>query len=236
MRKVHIVGKSEEKIEEMKKKLSSRGFEIADENPELVISYGGDGMFLISERVFPGIPKISLRDSEVGNMTHDLDICEVIDLYLEEKYQIEELIKIKGIWKGKFETRELIGLNDIVIRNVLPTEAIRFRYKTNESDWSKTLIGDGLVISTPYGSNKGAYFYSITRKKFEKGLGIAFNNVTEEEKPLYISKEDKIEIEIIRGNALMVADNNRDYINLESKDKIIVHLTKDTAKRILLKK
>jgi NAD+ kinase len=219
----------------MKAKLEERGFFLVEENPELVISYGGDGMFLISERVFPGVPKILIRDSEVGNMTHDFDICKVIDLYMGGKFSLVESRKLKGVRRGKFEVRELIGVNDIVVRNSLPTEAIRFRYRVNEGEWSPVLIGDGIVVSTPYGSNKGAYFYSIVRKKFDCGIGVAFNNVTEERAPLILAADDFLEVELVRGIGVMVADNNRDYINLESGDKIKVHLVDEVARRIVLK-
>jgi len=148
-----------------------------------------------------------------------LDIFEVLDLYSSGKYNVEEILKLKAVYRGQFEVRELIGVNDIVIRNSLPTEALRFRYRIGESDWSDVLIGDGLVISTPYGSNKGAYFYSVVGSKFDSGIGVAFNNVTEDLKPVYLGEDDFVEIEIIRGVGVMVADNNRDYVNLENGDK-----------------
>lgn len=234
VKKVAIVGKDTSKVDLMKGKLLKRGFEFVEENPDLVISYGGDGMFLIAERIFPEVPKILIRDSDVGNMTCDLDICEIIDLYLAEKFEIEEIKKLKGIHRGRFEVRNLIGVNDIVIRNSLPTEAIRFRYRINNGEWSNILIGDGLVVSTSYGSNKGAYFYSISQKSFESGIGVAFNNITEKVEPLFLSFEDKIEIEITRGSGIMVSDNNRDFINLEMGDKIIVNEIEDVARRIVL--
>ena len=235
MNRVSIVGKDIEKIGKMKEKLSRRGFEFVEENPDLVISYGGDGMFLIAERIFPEVPKILIRDSDVGNMTYDLDICEVIDLYLTGKFKVEEIRKLKGTHRGRFEFRSLIGVNDIVLRNSLPTEAIRFRYRVNEGKWSEVLIGDGLVVSTAYGSNKGAYFYSIAKKSFDSGIGIVFNNITEVIEPLFLSSRDKFEVEIVRGIGVMVSDNNRDFINLESEDKVVICEIEDIAKRIVLK-
>lgn len=235
MKKIHILGKSQERVDEMKQKVLKKDFEIVEENPELVICYGGDGMFLISERIFPGVPKISVRDSDVGNMTHDLKIEEILDKYISGDFIVEEIRKLKAIRKGRFEVRELIGVNDLVLRNSLPTEAIRFKYRINDGDWSDVLIGDGLIVSTPYGSNKGAYFYSIVRRKFEEGIGVAFNNVTEYSEPLYLGENDLIEIELVRGIGVMVADNNRDYINLEQGDRIKINLIEDFAKRIVLK-
>lgn len=236
MKKVAILGKDSEKTNELTEKFNRRGFELVNQEPDVVICYGGDGMFLIGERVFPGIPKILVKDSDVGNMAHDMDICDVIDLYLDKKFEVEEIRKIKAVMKGRFEVRSLLAVNDFVIRNSLPTEALRFRYRVNEGEWSDVLIGDGLVISTPYGSNKGAYFYSITQGSFQKGIGVAFNNTTDRIEPISLEDEDDIEIEIVRGTGVMVADNNRDFVNLEVGDKIIIDKIDDVARRVLLKK
>jgi NAD kinase len=236
MKKIHIIGKDSEKILKLKKNISEFGFEYTDENPDLVITYGGDGMFLIAERIFPGVPKIMIKDSKICNNCCDLSIEEILKKYKEENFVIEKIPKLKALFKGRFESRELIGVNDIVIRNSLPTEALRFKIKIN-SEFLKNceeFIGDGIVIATPYGSNKGAYFYSITGKKFEEGFGLAFNNTTDNEIPIFLNDEKKIEVEITRSQGVLVADNNRDYINLEQGDKIIIEKIPEIARRIIL--
>ena len=235
MKKIHIIGKDSVKVEEMKECLESEGYSYVETNPDLVVSYGGDGMFLISERIFPGVPKILIRDSDIGNQCFGGNILEVLKMYSRGKCEVQEIKKLKGIHNGRFEFRELIGVNDIVLRNSLPTEAIRFRYRINEGAWSEILVGDGLVISTPYGSSKGAYFYSIVQKSFSSGIGIAFNNISEFREPLFLSSEESIEIEITRGIGVLVSDNNRDFINLEKGDKIVVKQIGDIARRIIVK-
>lgn len=234
MKKINIFGKDVEKKEELKKKLLEKGFEYSEENPNLVICYGGDGIFLIAERVFPEVPKILIRGSKISNCGVDCTIEEILEKYERKEYEIQKLKKLKAIYKGEFETRSLIGVNDIVIRNSLPTEAIRFRIKINEKEFEKEFIGDGIVISTPYGSTKGAYFYSITQKSFQEGIGIAFNNITEKQEQKILGAEGKIEITITRGPGILVVDNNRDFINLEKGDRIIVEKISDFAQRIIL--
>lgn len=238
MKRVHILGKEASKIKNLKEKLEKRGFEYVDENPELVVCYGGDGMFLISERVFPGVEKLLIKDSLICNMGHDLSIEEVIDLYEKGSYDVKEIKKLKATFKGRFETRELVGVNDIVIRNSLPTEAIRFKVSCcdNEIDSSEVLIGDGVVVATSYGSSKGAYFHSICRKGFDRGIGVAFNNVSEEKDCIILDENNEISIEIVRGPAVLVADNNRDFINLENGDKVFIRQIGDVARRVVLKK
>ena len=235
MKRIHIVGKDLEKVSELKEELARRGLVYVEENPEIVISYGGDGMFLIAERKFPGVPKISVRDSDVGNMACGFGVGRILDSYLSGVFEIEEIRKLKGVYRGRFEQRELIGTNDIVIRNSLPTEALRFRYRINGGDWSEVFIGDGVVVSTAYGSNKGAYFYSIAGHSFRDGIGVAFNNVTGDVAPLFLLDNDSIEVEVVRGVGVLVADNNRDFINLESGDRIVVGGIDDVARRIVLK-
>jgi len=230
MRKVSIIGKNPEKIENLKEILLKKNLVYSEENPDVVIACGGDGTFLISERRFPGIPKILLRDSHTCKQCCDWNIESIIERFNQGKYNIAEIKKLKAICEGA-ETRELIGINDIVIRNTLPTEAIRFKLKINEKELGE-FIGDGIVISTPYGS--GGYFSSITRNKFEKGIGIAFNNLTEHRDFLIVNHKDKIEIEITRGPGVLVADNNRDFIDLEKGSKIMIIGIEDTAKKIVL--
>ena len=228
--KFAVVGRE---VEDLKKKIKENGFEYDKENPEIVICYGGDGTFLISERVYPGVPKILVKASPVCNKGHEIKIEKVLEKFNKKEFTIQEIKKLKAVYQGSFETRSLIGVNDIVIRNSLPTEALRFKIKAK--NFNKNFIGDGLVIATNYGSSQGAYFYSITRKEFKKGIGIAFNNVTSEQEYKLISEEDEIEIEIIRGPGVLVADNNRDYINLEKGDEIKIFQTNEIAKRFILK-
>ena len=228
--KFAVIGRE---TEELKKKVQEKGFEYDKENPEVVICYGGDGIFLIGERVYPGVPKVLVKGSPISNKGHEIKIEKVLEKFNKKEFTIQEIKKLKAVYQGAFETRSLVGVNDIVIRNSLPTEALRFKLKTK--NFNKGFIGDGLVIATNYGSSRGAYFYSITKREFEKGIGIAFNNVTKKQESKIISGKDEIEIEITRGPGVLVADNNRDYINLEKGDKIKIFQTNEIAKRLILK-
>ena len=79
-----------------------------------------------------------------------------VSVFENGKYKIENQIKLEIIIKGK----KILCLNDFVLRNKNPYEAIRFTVNGKEK------IGDGVVVSTPFGST--AYFNSITKKKFKK--------------------------------------------------------------------
>jgi len=231
MVKVGIVSKSKGKKKEIIRFLRKHNLKFTKSKPDIVISYGGDGMFLISEDLFPGVPKVLLRDSKICNNCTNLDKDEIFERINKGKYSIKKIPKIKAIKNSK-KKLSLIGVNDIVIRNLLPTEAIRFEYKINNKTYSKEILGDGVVISTPFGSNPGTYFYTITRKTLKNGFGLAFNNTTIKKSEIKLKPKDKIKISISRGPGVLVADNNRKFIHLKDSDYIEISIDKSTAKLV----
>ncbi|MFA5019955.1 MAG: hypothetical protein WC533_02550 [Candidatus Pacearchaeota archaeon] len=229
MKKICIVGKDMENSKKLKEHLLKLGFEYSEENPSLVIAYGGDGTLLIAERQFPGVLKILVKDSNTSSKACNLHIEDIIKKYLAHDYEIEIINKLKAIANLSSKTRELTGMNDIVIRNTLPTEAVRFESFINNKLIGE-FIGDGVVIATPYGST--AYFHSITRKNICNGIGIAFNNITAEKPLLNLENKERIKFKILRGPAVLVADNNRDFINLEKGDEVEIFQGDEFAKII----
>lgn len=235
--KIAGISRNVEELEEIKKeinlfsqKFNHKRYVFVKSFPDLVIAYGGDGTLLIAERKFPGIPKVLIKKSKTCRKGQDLHIKEILKRIENKDYKIKEIQKIKAKVKTSSGTKELIAINDLVIRNTLPTEAIRFKLFINNKEYGE-FIGDGLVIATPFGST--AYFNSITRKTFKKGIGIAFNNTHDLVNPTIINEKSKIKIVLLRGPAVLVGDNNRDFINLEDNDKIIIQQTKQKAKMLV---
>ncbi|MCX6821753.1 MAG: hypothetical protein NTW30_03150 [Candidatus Aenigmarchaeota archaeon] len=168
--KVAIIGKERELIEE---KLSEFGLESDKKNPDVVISFGGDGTALYGERVYPGIPRIMVKHSKFCVKSKEDDYSEVLNSLREKKYKIKEEMKVEVIVNDD-STKKLIGLNEVGIHHKIPTKALRLKIMINGKNIEDEQISDGFIVATPYGST--AYFYSICRKKFSKGLGIAFKN------------------------------------------------------------
>ena len=126
MKKIAIVGRNLERVDEIKKEFLDGGFEYSD-SPEIVVVSGGDGSLLVSEREFPGIPKLLVRDSPTCQKCNDLDISEIIRLISKEDFGVREIKKIRAVIRD----REVSGLNDIIIRNKLPNSALRFEVSIN---------------------------------------------------------------------------------------------------------
>lgn len=218
--KVYLYGKSASNTRDL---VDKSGFTIVDTNPDLIISYGGDGTLLSSEREFPGVPKLPIRNSQFCKkcLNHEDEV--VLNNLTKGKLQLKEYKKIET----EILYKPFFALNDFVIRNTEPIHTIRFKIVQNQS-LSKIYIGDGIVLSTPFGST--GYFKSITGKSFEKGWGLAFNNTTEKLNPLFLDEDEQIGFQLVRGKATLSFDNSPDIFNIDEGSELKFKLSDQTAR------
>lgn len=213
--KVILTGKNSKNIEELVKSI---GLEIVTSNPEVIISYGGDGTLLASERLYPGIPKFPIRDSRFCNKCAEHKDEVLLKNLLEDKLQLKEYRKLET----EVLYKTFYALNDFVVRNSSPIHTIRF--ETN----NKFLIGDGIVVSTPFGSS--GYFKSITGEAINDGFGLAFNNTTENISPIILKDNQKVNFKLMRGKATLSMDNNPDIFIIDEGSELIFKLSNQVAK------
>jgi len=219
--------------------LNMFGHDIDNNKPDFVITYGGDGTVLYSERKYPGIPKITIRAGSVGfKCRYSIEELEDVLIKIDSgEYKLKEEMKLETIYQG----RKYLSLNEVQLHNASPIKAIRFSvYIENEILFEK-VIGDGVVIATPFGSS--AYYYSVGGEKFDKGVGIALNNPYNiKEKPVVIDEgfDYSINIKILRDDGLLLFDNDSNMIKIDKQlklskggDNIVVKRSKDTAKFVL---
>lgn len=224
--KVLLYGKNAQDIKPLVEEL---GFEIVEENPKVVISYGGDGTLLSSEREFPSIPKLPIRDSKVCNKCSAHETNHLLQLLKDNKIELTQEPKLET----EFEGNKLVALNDIVIRNKSAYHAIRFYLFLNDNrfpinDSPSLIIGDGIVASTAFGST--GYYQSITKSTFENNFRLAFNNIIGEIPPLEFTKNDQIKLKIVRGPADLTSDNNPETIELVEGNEVIIQTSAQSAK------
>lgn len=215
--KVLLTGKNSKDIVSLVKNL---GFEIVTSGPDAVISYGGDGTLLFSERAYPGIPKLPIRNSLLCNKCPKHDEIILLKKLLTDKLNLKEYRKLEITILYQTFT----ALNDFVIRNTQPIHTIRFQTTVT----NKLLIGDGVVISTPFGSS--GYFKSITGSTFKKGFGLCFNNTTEQLTPVFFKENGTITIKLIRGTATLSFDNNPDIFNIDEGSELTFKLSDQVAR------
>jgi len=212
--KVTVVSNSPEDIvtllEQHKIEVIQRG------TPDVVISYGGDGSLLVAERKFQGVPKFPIRDTRFSPLCKKHSHENLIKEFLSGRLQKSNMIKLSASFHGK----EILALNDIFIHNYNRLTAIRCQIAIDGEIYAKEAASDSLGIATPHGST--AYFKNITGTIFRVGIGIAFSHSREREEHIIISEDSKINITILRGPAIMVADNSSDIISVDSGDEITV--------------
>ncbi len=215
--KIQLYGKNSEDI---KKVATDLGFELVSNNPEVIISYGGDGTLLASENKYPKTPKLPIRDSKVCRKCSDHQTEHLLKMLLNNQISLTTQPKLETIFipkKSSSQQGKLIALNDIVIRNKSAYHAIRFFVSKNGKHVTDyLLIGDGIVASTPFGST--GYYQSITKSTFEKNFRIVFNNTVTHIPPLEFNNQDIITIDLVRGPGEMTSDNNPETIELLEGD------------------
>lgn len=203
-----------------------QGLEIVESDPDIVLTYGGDGLLLGSEHAFPGVPKLPLRHSRHGKKCEPHEIREAVGRLLEGNLRVTRHTKVRAEVKGV----TLVGLNDIIIHNSVPTSSVRYRVWIDDKEFADEIVGDGVVVATPFGST--AYYRAITGSIFRLGLGLAFNNSTEPVDHLVLPDDTEIRVRITRGPALVAADNAAETVDLEKGDEVVI--TRDERQAVLL--
>ncbi|OGV52882.1 MAG: hypothetical protein A2017_17125 [Lentisphaerae bacterium GWF2_44_16] len=203
-------------LEDIKPFLESGGFELVEEAPELIITHGGDGTMLGSEREFPGIPKFPIRDRRTAPLCPEHDYEKQIEALRSGRLKKTELMKLAGISGSS----KLSGMNDIFIHNKDRVSAVRYRVWINNVLYAEEIVGDGAGVATVHGST--AYYRSITHSVFRVGIGLAFSNSTEVTNHMVLPEDSIIKILILRGPAIMVADNSSECIDLNQGDEITI--------------
>jgi len=231
MIRVAVCGKSPQSTSEMKHTLKKLGAKNVHENPDYVIAWGGDGTLFISERDYPGVPKLHIKDSDICEKCVEGSTPDILAKFLDKKFDVKEYKKLEArIGKG----RKMECMNDFSMRNRLLTEALRFDVELNDKAIKDTdVIADGLVFATPYGST--GYYHSIVHSDFDKGFGMAFNNSRKKREPMVLKDSDVITVHIHRGVADFASDNNRKLGTVRPGQSAIVKVSKNKARLIELK-
>ncbi len=200
-------------------------FELVNEDPELVIAYGGDGTLLQAEHAYPGVPKFLLGNSAHANKAHRRSNDEVLAQVAREAYVVSEYSKLQATYGGT----TLTALNDIVVHNADPRHALRYTVMIDEMQYAGEIIGDGIVVATPQFGATG-YYRSITDSTFEVGIGLAFNNSHEQRDHVVLHEDRTITLTITRGPALCYADNQELFLTVEKGESVTIKKAPSVAR------
>lgn len=177
------------------------GFTLVRRDPQIVLCHGGDGTLLRADREWRQVPKVPVRLASRGRLCPDHKLTARLAALAQGLLLREELPRLEM----RLGSQRWLALNDVVLRNESPATAVRLRITASGRELDE-ICGDGVVFATPFGSS--GYFRSITRSVVGAGFGVAFNNSTEERAPLLVDDGAPVEVEVTRGPAVLVVDND----------------------------
>ena len=224
---IRLIGKN---LDDIRPLLGRFGMQEAGETdiPELVIAHGGDGSFLQSEQLYPGIAKLPIRDERTAPRCPDHSSEALLEAFCCGNCRPVILPKVAAACKGKV----LTGINDVFLHNRDRVSALRYRVRIDGELYANEVVGDGVGLATVHGST--AYYRSITHSIFRVGIGLAFSNTTEEVSHLVLDAASRVSIEIVRGPGLLMADNAAEIIEANDGDTVEFYLSRDTVTVYLL--
>ena len=197
---------------------------LVDDAPDVVISYGGDGTLLAAERQWPGVPKLPIRNSRRGVRTIHHPPAEVIGSLARGELTPMAFIKVECTLRhnGDADSHTMVAMNEFNVHMGHVNSAVRFKMWLNGTPYANglELIGDGLVVSTPFGST--AYYNHITRGIFYEGLGVAFKYVAEHTTHMVVPESTLVRVNITRGPAVLAYDSAPEYLQLEEGAELLI--------------
>ena len=201
--------------------------ELVETDPDVVVSFGGDGTLLAAELRWPGKPKVPVLNSRRGHRCIPHPPADVIEALAAGRLVRTEYTKLEclinhpepGVVDPDFV---LVCLNEINVDMGRINSAVRYRLWLDDEpfDNGTEIIGDGFIACTPFGST--AYFNSITRGLFQKGIGIAFKSASYKTNHVVVAEEVTVRFVIERGPALLAFDSSTDYVSLVTNDELVV--------------
>lgn len=194
------------------------GLTVVTRAPDAVLCHGGDGTLLRAEREWPGVPKIPVRVAARAGLCPEHSLQAVLHRFQRGELERDTL----PLLACEIGALRLFAVNDVVLRNESPATAVRLRVSVVGQETGE-VTGDGVVCASPFGST--GYYRSITRAAFAEGLGVAFNNSTEPLPPLHVPPGQAVEIELLRGPAVLVYDNDPRTLYLREGQRFGVRLS-----------
>lgn len=221
--KVHVYGPESGKLLPLVE--ANEHLSLVESDPDVLICYGGDGTLLRAERQWPGLPKVPIRNSRVGNrmMAHPPE--EILDRLAQGALHATDFIKLRCTLRKKNDTSDaavLVAMNEIHLQHGRTNAAVRYALWIDDHPFegSEEIVGDGFVISTPFGST--AYYHKVSGGIFYAGLGIAFKYTRESISHIVVPESTVIRAQLTRGPAILAYDNAAQTYALEAGDELLV--------------
>jgi len=239
-------------VELIRGKLEGRGLELSEDEPEIVVVWGGDGSILRAARKYPNSCLLGLREKSLGHLA-EIDGSRsdyAIERLVRKEYRVEEVPRVELSLKGL----RIHGLNEVYFSREYEY-ATRFRVLVDgEEPYEGELFGDGCLAATPRGStayswtagrriilkpdDKALVFTPLSSGHLNKMVIIDGISVAKPVEQLRVLDDKKIVVSILVGGKNKFAADGlaqtQIYVNLEKGDEITFRKAKETTKFVRL--
>jgi len=198
---------------------------VVEQDPDVIVCYGGDGTLLAAELRWPGVPKVPVLNSRRGRRCIPHPAHEVLHGLATHQLVSNHYMKIEGeVHSGgkRIHPEPLVALNEFNVHMGHINSAVRFQLWLNGDPYDSgiELLGDGFVVCTPFGST--AYFAQITRGIFTQGIGVAFKSTNAHVDHIVVPDTTECRLQITRGPAVLAFDSADEYVRIEEGDEVLV--------------
>jgi len=197
---------------------------------ELVVVFGGDGTILRGIEIArpADLPVLGVNLGHVGFLAEaePENIDAVVNAILEHNWIVEERLTLSvTVTQDHMQVWQSWALNEVAIEKDARERMIQVMVSVDErplSQWS----ADGLLCSTPTGST--AYAFSaggpVVWPEVDAMLVVPISAHALFARPLVVSPASTIEVNVIKGPAVISADGRRTYeVAAGSTVKIVRH-------------
>lgn len=218
--KIKLLGKN---LDDIRPLFPRFGLEEVENGAETVIAYGGDGTLLSAEREYPQLPKLAIRDAATAPTCPVHEAAQVLERFVSGALEKSFLPKLSAVCRdGK-----LLAVNDLFLHNLDRSTALRYRVHIDGELYASEVRGDGVCMSSVHGST--AYYRCITGGVFRVGVGLAFSNSMVEVDHLVLDSSSVVEVTVIRGPGVVIADNSPDTLQIEPGESVLFRQTEESA-------
>ncbi len=209
------------------------GLRVVTKDPDTVVCFGGDGTLLAAERLWPGVPKVPLRNSRRGVRCIPNPPEEVIAQLAQGRLVPHGHIKLAcelEFAKTQMPHR-IVALNEVSGHMGRVTSSLRYRVWFDGQAYGSApdheIIGDGFVVCSPFGST--AYFNQITRGVFWQGIGVAFKYTNEHTTHVIVPENTVVRVQITRGPAVIAHDSAPEILDVDADDTLTIRRADEKA-------
>lgn len=203
----YFVSAEREEVEEYyENRILESGLDITG-SPEdsVLVSVGGDGSIMYNVSVYDGMDAVLpvRHGGSAGNRctVDEIEFEDALEALERGDYRCNSRRKLSAFNEdGEELTEDFSAIGEIGLHHTRPNSSAMYSFEIEDPELEfsysgEGVQGDGIVVSTPFGST--GYFQTITGgSSFEEGIGVALNNIIQDPGTKGFSLSESAEVKL----------------------------------------